>query len=411
MKLRQNQTTNLSMTQELSQAIQLLKYPIDELIEYVQEQALENPLFEFPKLSSQDSGAFDVPSPQKDWRESAKEQVRTLNVNEEVVGIILYLVDLLNERGLLPEREEEVALSLDKDMELVRQARGLLRTLEPRGLGALSLEEFFYQEADGDSLLQELIQNHLESLVEEKWDEIPIDVPKERLQQARKKLTGFRPFPSYGLTVRTPEYSTPDVVLTKGEAGWSFAVQKIGLKRSSHYDGWDSQEGQDFLKACERQFRVLQRGVAQREQTLSELVAFLVEYQQPFLDEGGAYLKPLTYKEAAEQIGVHESTVSRTVKGKTAQTPFGLIPLKRFFAQGILKADGTTVSDVSIQERIKRWIEEEEKGEPLSDQALSDRLKEEGVRISRRTVAKYRDRVGMPSSRGRKKGNVNTSRA
>ena len=145
------------------------------------------------------------------------------------------------------------------------------------------------------------------------------------------------------------------------------------------------------------------KSIEQRRMTLYKVVESILKFQRRFFDEGKAYLKPLVLKDVADDIGVHESTVSRATNGKYVQTPRGLFELKYFFASSLSEADGTGVSSTSVKSTIQKLIDEENPQKPLSDQKIAEKLNEEGINISRRTVAKYRDEMRIPSSSMRRR--------
>jgi len=222
----------------------------------------------------------------------------------------------------------------------------------------------------------------------------------------------LEPKPSRGFIVDSDNirYIVPDVTVEKINDEYVITVNDSYLPTltvSSYYrnmvNNLDDSEASKFLMDKLNSSMWLIKSIEQRRMTLYNAVKSIVKFQRKFFDEGKSALRPLVLKDVADDIGVHESTVSRATNGKYVQTPRGLYELKYFFASSLGDSYGSTVSSTSVKSKIKKLIEEENSQKPLSDQKIAEILKEEGINISRRTVAKYRDEMRIPASSMRRR--------
>jgi RNA polymerase sigma-54 factor len=225
-----------------------------------------------------------------------------------------------------------------------------------------------------------------------------------------QKIRVLAPYPGRRYAAEDPVYVSPEVYIEKLEGEYIVYFVDDGSPRlrinpTYHQlldQGDTSKEAKDFIKDKVRSAVDLLRNIEHRRQTIYRVVECIVNRQREFLDKGVEYIKPMMLKDVAEDIGMHLSTISRVVNRKYAHTPQGVIELRRFFSEGMMNEEGEEVSTRILKLRIKKMIEEEDTKKPLTDDQIAKMLSKEGVKLSRRTVAKYRDQMQIPGSRERK---------
>jgi RNA polymerase sigma-54 factor len=232
------------------------------------------------------------------------------------------------------------------------------------------------------------------------------------VQAAADEIAKLDPKPGLKHAEARNDYVTPDLVVEKVDDHYyvfhnDTSLPRLKLSRSYREVARDKSqftgENKAFIAKKLNSAQWMIQAIEQRRQTMLKVMNFIVDRQREFFEKGVEYLKPLTLREVAEHIDMHESTVSRVTNGKYAQTPRGVLPLKFFFSSGLSTDYGEDVSARGIRARIEKLVHEEDAMRPLTDQSIVDILKDEGVRIARRTVAKYRDQLGILSARMRKR--------
>jgi RNA polymerase sigma-54 factor len=436
MGMFQQQSMNLVMTAEMRQAIAILQVPGYELSSYLQEQALENPLIEIaePKgmfTTLKKSSRSNRTAPRSEKSASFEQfimekqtlfdylnnQSILLPVEKQDRKIFQYLLLSINENGYLTVNSEETATRFGISKERCEELIALLQTLEPAGIGARSLREclLLQMRAKGmeNSLSYRLVDLHLDLLAERKIKALSalLDVLPEQVEECADFLQTLEPRP--GSAFSPPEeqaYLYPDVFVDWDKGRFRITINEQytpNVRVNASYGNLLKQKGTSskYLEDSYQKFLWLQKALEQRKETLLKITQELVKVQEKyFLSFKKEDLIPLTLKDIAEQIDVHESTVSRAVKNKVLQTKKGAVELKSFFTAKICTQDGGTASSASAKTAIKKFVEHEDKQKPLSDQALASLLeKNSGLSISRRTVAKYREELKIPSSSKRKR--------
>jgi RNA polymerase sigma-54 factor len=230
------------------------------------------------------------------------------------------------------------------------------------------------------------------------------------ISEELKKIRCLDPYPGRRYWSEEPVFVAPEVYIEKVEGDYVIYFTDDGsprLRISPSYQHMLNQNGtsketKDFIKDKVRSAVDLLRNIEHRRQTIYRVVECIVDRQKDFLNYGVEHLKPMMLKDVAEDIGMHLSTISRVVNRKYAHTPQGVIELRRFFSEGMLNEDGEEVSTRILKLRIKKMIEDEDTKKPLTDDEIAKVLSKEGVKLSRRTVAKYRDQMQIPGSRERK---------
>ena len=333
------------------------------------------------------------------------------NAAEAVIGN-------LDPDGRLNATNEEIAAQGGWTEELVERARGVVMKLEPVGCGTRDVRECLLAqlEARGETerLATQLIRDHLEELQQHKLPHLSkqIGVDLETLAAELQFIRTLDPFPGRRYSSEEPILISPEIYIEKLEENGEYVIYFADdgsprLRISPSYQQMLSQasvtkETRNFIKEKMRSAVDLLRNIEHRRQTIYRVVESIVHRQREFLDQGVQFIKPMMLKDIAEDIGMHLSTVSRVVNRKYAHTPQGVIELRRFFTEGMLNEDGEEVSTRIIKLKIKKLIEEEDSHNPITDDQVVKILVKDGIKLSRRTVAKYRDQMNIPGSRERR---------
>jgi len=331
----------------------------------------------------------------------------------EVVGL---LVGNLDEDGYLQLPIEDIAFVSGRDYDVVDRALQRIRELDPPGVGARNLRECLLLQLAaqglGESLAAKLVADHLKLLEARRYDKIAreLGTTPEEVIEAAGVIGTLEPKPGRNFGGGDVRYVNPDVFIHKVGDEYVVSLNDEGLPRlrvSSYYRSiLRAQAGGEAKRYIQEKMRSaawLIKSIQQRQRTLSLVTASIVKFQREFLDHGVSRLKPLVLRDVAMDIGMHESTVSRATANKYVHTPRGTFELKFFFTSGLRSSDGDDVSAESVKERIRAIIREEDPRRPLSDQRIAAILATESVSIARRTVAKYRELMGiLPSSKRRR---------
>lgn len=431
--LFQQQTLKLVMTTELRQAITLLQYTATELQDFLEEQAVENPLIELkePAYTTHDIRrkaprskrdrndqlfeASDLSEPS--LRDHLLEQTAFLPIEQEVASALHYLIDSLDENGYLPESLEEIAKKTGFSFYHLEKALSELHQLDPCGVGARTLQECVLMQLrqlpQRHPIAEQLVAWHFEPFALKKWKQLAkeLELDVTAIQEAFDLVRELEPRPGARFASEKPKYIIPEFTVKKTGTGFDIVMndQSVPQIQVNHdYEKLLSQqqdsEASKYMQDKYQQLLWLMKSIEQRRQTLLKVLTAIVERQKDFFQYGLEYLRPMTLKEIADDVGIHESTVSRAVKNKYVQTPHGLFELKFFFHAGVQTAVGEDASSLAVKEQIKVLIDNENAAKPLSDQKLADILKKEkGIVVSRRTVAKYREQMKIPASSQRKR--------
>lgn len=329
------------------------------------------------------------------------------------------VIGYLDESGYLKEPLEAVAAAAGVELSPLEEALRLVQSFEPTGVGARDLRECLLLQLetrpDQHPLAKELIAAHLPELEGRQWEKLAgtLGVPVKEIQAAVEYITSLEPKPGRTFGTEDPRYITPDVYIVKVDDRFVVVLNDDGLPRlrvSPYYRSilanktGDGRDVREYLEGRMRSALWLIRSIEQRQRTLFKVAESLVKFQRRFLEEGITALRPLTLKEVAEDIGMHESTVSRVTTNKYIHTPQGLFELKYFFHRGVPATSGDAISSLKVKDLIHKLLTVEDSGRPLSDQKIVEILREKhGVEIARRTVAKYRSQLRIPPSSRRKR--------
>jgi len=361
----------------------------------------------------------DLPDPDQQWHEepslSAKlhEQIDQQPMSDEWHKVAHALIDSLEDDGYLRADVQELATNFQVAPELLIEVlEEVVQHLEPAGIGSRSLTEcLLHQLGDSplDLLVRNLLLNHSTALGESDLKLARLlGCSESEIAAARQRMRRLDPFPGQGLRGQSNLYVRPEVVFRRTPDGEFLidipAYSWRNIRLSDQWSGrrWSGSE-REFMDSAMKEAKWLLYALDQRGETLFKVAQCLARRQRAFLEHGVLGLRPLTLQDVAEEVGLHESTISRVTNGKYAQTPLGLIEMRRFFSAGLPTRGGGTISVYRVQQRVRALIEAEPNGRPISDQAIADRLQAEGIEIARRTVAKYRESLGLhPSSRRRR---------
>ncbi len=324
----------------------------------------------------------------------------------------------LDPDGRLNATNEEIAAQGGWPEELVERARAVVMKLEPVGCGTRDVRECLLAQLEArgetDRLATQLIRDHLEELQQHKLPHLSkqIGVDLETLAAELQFIRTLDPFPGRRYSSEEPILISPEIYIEKLEENGEYVIYFADdgsprLRISPSYQQMLSQasvtkETRNFIKEKMRSAVDLLRNIEHRRQTIYRVVESIVHRQRKFLDHGVQFIKPMMLKDIAEDIGMHLSTVSRVVNRKYAHTPQGVIELRRFFTEGMLNEEGEEVSTRIIKLKIKKLIEEEDSHNPITDDQVVKILVKDGIKLSRRTVAKYRDQMRIPGSRERR---------
>ncbi|MBF1186469.1 MAG: RNA polymerase factor sigma-54 [[Eubacterium] sulci] len=445
------QTQKLSMTPELIQAIQILQYNNQELNEYIDKELLENPILESEYHKESDT-EIDIDSLRdqliqadenveayKQWESHSTsdeysyenfvafnytltefliEQLHFSSLKGQDAEIGRYIIENIDDNGYLSMSLEEICSVLDVDLDSCERVLDVIHTFEPSGVGARNLNEcLIIQLASLGELTDEIeliISNRLKDLADNKYVLISKDmgISIAEVQGIADLIRTLEPKPGRGFdSDNSIKYIIPDIYVEETNGEYVVSANDgstPSLHISSYYNSLTEEAKYDkelsnYLNNRFNSAMWLMKSIEQRKKTIYNVASAIVQFQNDFFAKGERFLKPLTLKQIAETVGVHESTVSRAINGKYMQCPRGVFELKYFFTGGILNEDGSGVSSNSIKSMIKEFVDAEDDNKPLSDSKISEMLHEKGIDISRRTVAKYRDDIGiLPSSKRRR---------
>ncbi len=459
MKLAQK----LQMTPQLQQSIKLLTLPLMELEQVVRDELLENPVLEeihdimedqsMDELSNREelperhtwmeftstysvrgprqsqiktgSGVFNlenVVSTEQSLYEHLIWQIQMSGFSNQEKAYLNLLVDRLNEDGYLKVPLEQIANEMNVDLSELNKALKLLHSLDPNGVGARNLKECLLiqarQNQEDTKDLMHLIENHLPDLERKDFNAIAVQMGlhEEEVLDMYKIISAMEPKPGRRFIVQPVHYITPDVYIVKEGSEYRVSVNEEGLPhlRVVHVyqemlKGLDSGKAiqmdstQRYLRHKMNSALWFIRSINQRQRTIFKVTSAIVKHQKNFFENGLIGMKPMILKQIAGEVGVHESTVSRVTTNKYAHTPHGVYELKYFFNPGIETNTGKKISGEVVKLKILSYVKNENKNQPISDQDIMDRLIQElDVHLARRTIAKYREAVNIPSP-GRRK--------
>jgi RNA polymerase sigma-54 factor len=373
----------------------------------------------------------------RDLSDHLRDQIALLDLDPRQMLLAEEFIGNINEDGYLACPVEDIRQSIndvvlkaaeatDRDPEEVpvyteEEVLRMLETvqgLDPAGVGARDLRECLMLQLKDAGLEQSvpyrLVRDCFDELINHRWSEISkrFGISPSDVQKAADEIAKLDPKPGLVYSDASDNYIIPDLVVEKIDGKYHVFLNDANLPRlklsrayqeiardKKKFEG----ENKEFISNKLNSANWMIQAIEQRRQTMLKVMNYIVERQRDFFEKGVQYLKPLTLREVAEVISMHESTVSRVTNEKFVQTPRGVLPLKFFFSSGLSTTGGEDVSARGIKDQIQKLVENEDPKHPLTDQAIVNILKESGVQIARRTVAKYRDQLGVLSARMRKR--------
>ncbi|MDM7273674.1 RNA polymerase factor sigma-54 [Sulfurihydrogenibium azorense] len=424
----------LKLTLSLKQQLNIITLPKSELIQEINRELEENPFLEEishiqPDLNLEkvEFGSYYEEDEEKDpfykltYKPSLYDILQT-QIDIEFDGlekeIATQIVENVDEKGYISQDTlKEISQRLSVDLNTIERVRKKVMSLEPTGIGSLNFKEFLYQEYKDrygkDKIAQEIIENDLEKINDKEYLKQKYEMTDYEVEEILENIKSLRPYPLYGYEDFEITYVEPDIFLhftNDPEKPFKVQVNDEGIPKINLVSQYKkvlnqknlSEEAKKFLYEKLQKAVGLINGIEQRRENLKKLAEFLVDYQKDFILNGKEYLKPLTLKDVSRQVGLHESTISRLVNSKYIQAPFGVIPLKLFFSNKASKESGNISSD-RVKYLIRDLIEKEDPTKPYSDNEIVELLKNQGIKVARRTVTKYREEMNIPDSRKRKK--------
>ena len=342
-------------------------------------------------------------------------QVRLQTSDPRTLAIAEYLTGNLDGSGYLIVSTEETAAALGIDLDEIEATLALIQRLQPVGIAARSLSECLRLQIESKDrmtpLLDDLLENHLDKFLKKSVASIASDMGVEAsdLSRALEEIRQCNPRPGMQ-SFAAPSPIWPEIIVVPVNDGYEVQLRDLGLPdmRINEYyrtlaDSIRDKQTAQYLKERIKEAEALLEGITYRRETLYKIACCIVEMQREFFDEGFDRLRPLTMAAVADVVGVVPSTISRLVNGNYMQTPRGTFELRFFFHSAAQSDSSVEVSSVSVKRRIQGLIASEDPRHPLSDQKIAELLEEEGVEISRRTVAKYRNQLGIPGKAARTK--------
>jgi RNA polymerase sigma-54 factor len=345
-------------------------------------------------------------------------QLNMTTLEDDVRDAAICVIGNLNADGRLNATNEEIAEVEKIPVETIERARQIVMRLDPVGCGARDVKECLLVQlevlGETDRLALRLISEHFAELQQHKLPHLSkqIGIDVETLLEELQFIRTLDPYPGRRYSSEEPILISPEIYIEKLDENDDEYIIYFAddgsprLRVSQQYQQMLSQgvsnETKSFIREKMRSAVDLLRNIEHRRQTIYKVVESIVARQREFLDHGVQYLKPMMLKDIAEDIGMHLSTVSRVVNRKYAHTPQGVIELRRFFTEGMLNEEGEEISTRIIKLKIKKLIEEEDSHNPITDDQVVKILAKDGIKLSRRTVAKYRDQMSIPGSRERR---------
>ncbi|WP_173680677.1 RNA polymerase factor sigma-54 [Clostridium tetanomorphum] len=443
-----SQEQKLIMTQQMQLSVKILQLSSYELQKLVEKETQENPLLDikytdnkkdntldykeiikylefdnynhssFVKNDNEEVSPFTFISEKKSLKEYLIEQIRDIDVKDSIKLTCYYIVENIDERGYLGESLKDISKELKISIEDVERSLKLVQTLEPDGIAARDLKECLKIQCRKKGIIDEklylIIEKHLEDIAENRYNLIAknLNVNVREAQKYGDFIKTLQPKPSRGFyTGEETKYILPDAYIKKIDDKYHIIMNDDLMPRltiNNLYKGIINKEEDknavEYVKNRLDSATFLIRSIEHRKSTIYKVLEKIIELQREYFDYGENFLKPMTLKEIADSLDMHESTISRAVRDKYIYTDRGTIKIKDLFTTGLaFKGNSDALSSKEVKRIIEELIQKEDKKNPLSDQIISDILQEKGVNISRRTVAKYREEMGIKSSKGRKR--------
>ncbi|PBI42509.1 RNA polymerase factor sigma-54 [Clostridioides difficile] len=440
--LELTQSQKLIMTTQLKQSLSILNMSKLELEEEIKREAENNPLVEVEKsgeinweeyikdmdrsrrldrteISYNPDNEVNLENLVKyssNLYEDLKFQISLYKLTDKELEVCEYIIDSLDEDGYLRTEEKVIVDTLKIDEELFEKCLISVQQLEPSGVGARSISECLMIQMASlgiyNEILEEIVTKDLNLIANNKYKEISkkYNMSLQKCVELINIIKTLDPKPGRTCSVEKSVYIQPDVTVEKIDDEFIVYLNEkdsYQIRINSYYkdilkNSQSDESAKEFIKERLNSATGLMKNIESRKTTVLKIAEEIVKAQDEFLRKGTKYIKPLKMKDIAEKLEFHESTISRGVNGKYMLTPFGVYEFRYFFSSAIETENNEMASSTSIKKIIKETIKDENKKKPLSDDHISKLLKEKGINVARRTVAKYREELGIPSSSKRK---------
>ncbi len=447
------QVAGLAMHQALSPQMQhslhVLQAPLTELKQLVEQELRENPALEeissepVERVRESTQGSLDSEwteyyaqrSVSEPWTKESQErrqhffdsQVRNPTLQEHLLQQLLTaswpredariaaeIIGNLDEQGYLRADVEDIAWATDSTPLEVEEILEKVQEFDPAGVGARNLSELLLLQLSrsgrSDTTEARIVRHHLDDLGRKRLAEIAkaLDLPVPEIQRAAEAIARLDPRPGRAFSSVPEQVIIPEVVVERDGDGYTVRLNNDEIPQLRIADSYKdmvsttTREVRDYLRDKIKGGRFFIKSIQQRQQTILNIAKEIVERQREFLDLGPSALKPMTMSQVADAVGVHETTVSRAASGKYMETPQGIFEIKYFFTHGYTNSEGEAVSNESVRQAIISLVKEENPRRPCSDQEIVRMLADQGLVVARRTVAKYREQLGILPSHLRK---------
>lgn len=441
--LELNQTQKMILTTELKQSLEVLQMNRFELEKLINEEINENPTIEATKkdeidwekyIKDMSENTYKISKSLYEVQDEDSEhnpenfikekinmydylqgQLRLLKISGHVFKGACYIIRTLDKDGYFKEPLESASINAEISLKDMKKALKAVQSLEPSGIGSRSIEECLIiqlrENEKHDEILENIIKNDLGLIGNKKYKELckKYSITEDTLRRYIGEIRSLEPRPARALDNEDSKYVFPDVVVEKANTGFIVRSNDDSLPKLTINNFYQSMiknkeagEAKEYIKDKLQKSLLLIKNIEQRKNTILKVAQEIVDSQHEFFEKGKGSIKPMILKDIAERTGYHESTISRTVNGKYMLTPYGLFEFRYFFGSGLMDDSGEMISNLNVKDKIKALTDKENKKKPLSDQKICDLLNKEGINISRRTVAKYREELQIPSSSSRK---------
>ncbi len=459
--LYHTQTQKLVIGPQMQQSLQILQAPALELRQIIQQEINVNPVLEIesPDVSLEDTQKEDpddidfdtISQMDEEWREYWAQsratanrrqddddrwkylmdsivapttlqehlvmQLRTSEVEDpKVIEAVEFLIGNLDDSGFLNSSLDELSLNHAVPIEELENAKKILQRFDPVGIGAQDLRECLLVQMSRlgkkNSLPYKIVESHLDDLANKRFPNLAkkLGVAMDQVSRAADFVSTLDPRPARRFAPSHNSYITPDIIVEKQGGEWLPVMNNDELphlRLSNAYKDMLAQpessgEVRNYIRDKIRSGKFLIRSIHQRQQTIHRIAIEILKHQHGFLEKGTSHLRPLNMAQVAKEVEVHETTVSRAIAGKYMATPHGVFELRFFFSHGVKTESGEDLSNTSVKNAIADLVKLESKAKPLSDDKLTKLLDKQGIKVARRTVAKYREAMNILPSHLRK---------
>ncbi len=444
-----DQRQELILSPQLKQSIEILRFSMDDLVSFLRDQALENPMMEIEETIQTKSiedginknkerenlielaNRYDYPAPSTSYSKddddysfldfSSKSstlkddllfQLNVLDIGYIERRIGEEIIDNLDDNGYLRTSPVLIADEMGISEEDVRDVLGIIKEFEPKGVASETLMDCLLSQVEEDhTIAKELIKNHLEDIAYNRMGVISkeLGISMQRVIEEVDYIRTLNPKPGASYSTNQPvKYIVPDATIEKVDGEYQIIMHDEYIPQihiNNSYRQMIKQGDEEAVKFLSKKLNSAEwiiSSIEQRKSTILRILEVIVRTQVDFFDKGKKFLAPMSQKEVAEELELHESTISRATTDKYVDSPQGILELKYFFSNEMKTDSGEDVSSTAIMAMIEEIIESEDKKKPLSDAKITGMLNDKGIDISRRTVAKYRENIGIPKSSMRK---------